>query len=403
MEDHSESKRQKLSEDNLEKQKWRQKELRDEVIAFDNEADLKLFDQNCYGHYFDKQEMETWYYDKILISLIRICSHIMPQVECEVTKHEVNNCLQKLTQLKNKIDELLSDCNSQNVRMQAPQKVQIFHKMFATNRTILVDSTVFLFGPNLEMQLRACKFMPSELANFLKFVENCVNFYDANTHAKTHAKTHAPSFSLFATLEHIRFPPTANFSHRILELQHKMCEDNDDKLFSTVILLKLHTGARLLIDSTYGNRLTLQALANSAYSDEEQKTFVDEKDELLRRLQTQHDEAADSNHAIANFWNPQTGRVVAEAMSFMLTHVHLIDAFKLEHALVQLLQTFLFSGWLQERQMLASDDMQLCQDLQRKIHEFITIHIEKMDNHTMCEKLCANFFNQVERLEIKAV
>ena len=376
MEDHSQSKRQKLSEDDLEQPTWRQKELRELVVAFDEEADLKLFVKNCFGHYFDKEEIETWYYDKILISLIRICSHIMPQVECEVTKHEVNNCLQKLTQLKNKIDELLSDCKSQNVRMQAPQKVQIFHKIFAKNRTILVDSTVFLFGPNLEMQLRACKFIPSELANFLKFAENCVNFY---------------------------VPRTADFSQRILELQHKICEDDDDKLLSTVILLKLHTGVRLLIDGTYGHRLTLQALAKSAYSDEEKKKFVDEKDELLRRLQTQHDEAADSNHATANFWNPQTGRVVAEAMSFMLTHVHLIDAFKLEHALVQILQLFLFSGWLQERQMLASDDMQLCQDLQRKIHEFITIHIEKMDNHTLCEKLCENFFNRVERLEIKAV
>jgi len=91
-------------------------------------------------------------------------------------------------------------------------------------------------------------------------------------------------------------------------------------------------------------------------------------------------------------------------MSFILTHVHLIDTLKLEHAVVKNFQTFLFSGWLQERQqLLASDDMQTCQDLERKIHEFITIHIDMMDNHTLCENMCKNFFNKVERLKIKAV
>ena len=80
----------------------------------------------------------------------------MPQVESEATKNEVNNCLQKLTELKNKIDEFCSDCKSDDVRMETPQKVQILHTMFANNRTEIVDSTVFLFGPNLEMQLLAC-------------------------------------------------------------------------------------------------------------------------------------------------------------------------------------------------------------------------------------------------------
>ena len=120
-------------------------------------------------------------------------------------------------------------------------------------------------------------------------------------------------------------------------------------------------------------------------------------------MKTQDNELADSANAIAYFENPQTGRVVADAMSFILTHVHLINGLKLEHAVVQILQTFLFSGWLQECQQLASDDMQTCQDLQRKIHEFITNHIEMMDDHTLCEKMCYNFFRALERLEIKAV
>ena len=209
--------------------------------------------------------------------------------------------------------------------------------------------------------------------NFLKFVENSVNFF---------------------------VPRTANFSHRISELQHKICGEDID--FSTLLLSKLHSMARWLIN-IFGHTLTLQELAESAYSEEEKKKFVDEKDEILRRLKIgEAHERMDSANAILYFTDPQNGRVVSDAMSFVLTHMHLINDLKIEHAVVQSFETFLFSGWLQKRQQLASDDMQTCQDLQRKIHEFITNHIEMMDDHTLCEKMCYKFFRALKRLEIKA-
>ena len=228
------------------------------------------------SNYANIEQMQMWFYHKILMTLIGICIHVIPQLERvggnEATKIEVNNCLKKLTELKDKIDEFRSDCKSDDVRI-------ILHTMIANNTTEIVNSTVFLFGPNLEMQLLACNFTPDAQTNFLKFVENCVNFYDAKTHATTHTTTPPPSFSVFDTLNRLRFPPKANFSHRILELQHKVCEED-----SIDILVKLHMSVRIFIDRMFGHTLTLRALAESAYSEADKKNFVEAKNELLTRL-----------------------------------------------------------------------------------------------------------------------
>ena len=95
----------------------------------------------------------------------------------------------------------------------------------------------------------------------------------------------------------------------------------------------------------------------------------------------------DNQQLLAYMQDPQNGKVVADAMSFMVTHLHLIEEFKLEYTVVQFLQQFLFTGWLQKRQLLASDDMQKCQHLQRQIHECITMCMEMMDNKNLL-KMC---------------
>jgi len=143
--EHDKKKR-KFSEDCVERQTYTRKEL----FILSNYANI--------------EQMQMWFYHKILMTLIGICIHVIPQLERvggnEATKIEVNNCLKKLTELKDKIDEFRSDCKSDDVRI-------ILHTMIANNTTEIVNSTVFLFGPNLEMQLLACNFTPDAQTNFL--------------------------------------------------------------------------------------------------------------------------------------------------------------------------------------------------------------------------------------------
>ena len=49
----------------------------------------------------------------------------------------------------------------------------------------------------------------------------------------------------------------------------------------------------------------------------------------------------ENQQMLAYILDPQNGKVVADAMSFIVTHLDLIEQFKLEHNVVQFLQQFL--------------------------------------------------------------